>query len=262
MQKIMARNAVVARKEDALDLPGTTDVTIPVHLSAAERKAYAEMKDGLAVQLETGELSGALSRLTQMLRLRQITSGHLPDDDDTLNKIGDSKVETINSIVNDTLAGEKRVVIFCFFTHEIQALSKRLARDATGHRLKDTEVMTITGATSTEERVRLRQQFGSADTRRMVMVAQVKTMSLAVNELVTASHAVFGSLSQQRDDLIQARDRLDRIGQTKPVTFWFAIAPGTVDEVILRSHRERTNLETVMLRHIQGEEEEIHEGEL
>jgi hypothetical protein len=60
----------------------------------------------------------------------------------------------------------------------------------------------------------------------MILIAQTRTMSLAVNELVTASHAVFGSLSLQRDDMIQARDRLNRIGQTRPVTFWYALAPG------------------------------------
>jgi SNF2 family DNA or RNA helicase len=77
-------------------------------------------------------------------------------------------------------------------------------------------------------------------------------MSLAVNELVTANHAIFGSLSQQRDDLEQAKARLDRTGQTRPVTFWYAVAPKTVDEVILKSHRDRSNLENELLRHIAG----------
>src|SRR5690606_6377691 len=108
------------------------------------------------------------------------------------------------------------------------------------------------GSTPGEDRVRLRKRFGSDDEHRMVMIAQIKTMSLAVNELVTANHAIFGSLSQQRDDYIQARDRLDRIGQTRPVTFWHVLAPGTVDEVILKSHRERTDLENAVLAHIMG----------
>lgn len=85
----------------------------------------------------------------------------------------------------------------------------------------------------------------------MIMVAQITTMSLSVNELITASHAVFGSLSLRRDDYIQGRDRLNRIGQTRPVTFWHLIAPGTVDDVILKSHREKTNLENAVLAHIQ-----------
>jgi SNF2 family DNA or RNA helicase len=82
------------------------------------------------------------------------------------------------------------------------------------------------------------------------MVAQIKTMSLAVNELVTASHAIFATLSQQRDDIVQARDRLDRIGQTLPCTFWFALAPGTVDDVVYQSYLDRSNLEAAMLKHI------------
>lgn len=98
----------------------------------------------------------------------------------------------------------------------------------------------------------MRRRFGSDDPARIVMVAQIKTMSLAVNELVTASHAVFASLSQQRDDWVQAKDRLNRIGQGKPMTFWHAVVPGTVDAVILESHRRGTSLENAVLAHVRG----------
>ena len=247
MQQIMARNAIVVRKDDALDLPPTMDVEVPVNLSPKETKAYAEMKAQLAAILGNGQVATVPNRLSQMLRLRQITSGHLPDDNGMLHEIGESKVQVIRSIVHDTLAGEKRVVVFCLFSHEIEVLCRVLAA-------KGTEIMRIEGGTDQDERVAMRQRFGSDDPARIVMVCQIKTMSLAVNELVTASNAVFGSLSQQRDDLIQARDRLHRIGQVNhKVTFWYAIAPGTVDEVILRAHQDRTNLEDAMLKHIKGE---------
>lgn len=245
MQGIMSKNAVVARKGEALDLPPTTEVELHVQLSPAEALAYKEMKDQLVVQLAGGGTASVLNRLTQMLRLRQITSGHLPDDNGNLQVIGTSKVDLITSLVHDTLVGEKRVVIFALFSHEIKMLATLLAKDP------GTEVMVIEGATGQQERQRMRARFGSDAPERMVMVAQVKTMSLAVNELVTASHAIFASLSQQRDDLEQAKARLDRTGQTRPVTFHFAIVPGTVDEIILKSHRERTSLEDALLRHIQ-----------
>lgn len=246
MQKIMAKNAVVVKKSEALDLPPTSDVIVPVNLSAAESKAYREMRDQLATQLTPTSQASSTNRLTQMLRLRQITSGHIGDDAGQVQVIGRSKVNTIRSLVHDTLTGESRVVIFCLFISELRELSQSL-------REKGTLVETISGATPNEERIRIRKKFGSDDPERIVLVAQIKTLSLAVNELVTASHAIFASLSQQRDDYIQARDRLDRIGQTKPVTFWHAVAPGTVDEVILKSHQERTDLENAMLKH-------IHEG--
>jgi SNF2 family DNA or RNA helicase len=157
--------------------------------------------------------------------------------------IGDAKARTVRSLVHDTLAGETRVVVFALFTVEIAQLRRALAEPGT-------EVLVISGGTPMEERGAIRRRFGSADPARLVLVAQIKTMSLAINELVTASHAVFATLSQQRDDLTQAKARLDRQGQTKPVTFWFCLAPHTVDEVVLASHRDRTDLETAMLQHI------------
>src|SRR5699024_7714983 len=240
MQDIMAQLAIVARKEDALDLPETTDVTIPVHLSTAESKAYADMKKDLATRLTQNVHASTHSRLTQMMRLRQITSGHLPDDTGEMHVVGESKVNTIRSLVHDTLVGEQRVVIFALFTQEIRMLEKALS-------MKGTEVQVITGGTPMDERMEMRRKFGSATPSRIVMIAQIKTMSLAVNELVTASHAIFASMSQQRDDYIQARDRLNRLGQKNPVTFWHAVAPGTVDEVVLQSHRDRSSLEKAML---------------
>lgn len=242
LQRTMSRRAAVARKEDSLDLPTTTEVIVPVHLTADEDRAYREMKQDLATRLR-GEDASAGNRLVQGLRLRQVTSGYLPDDAGRVHELGGSKVKVIQSIVQDNLAGEKRIVIFCLFSHEIEMLTRVLS-------VKGTEVMRIEGGTSSEERMAMRRRFGSDDPARIVMVAQIKTMSLAVNELVTANHAIFGSLSQQRDDLVQARDRLNRIGQKRPVTYWYALAPRTVDEVIFQSHQDRTNLENAVLRHI------------
>ncbi len=243
MQAVMAQNSEVARKADALDLPPTTDVIVPVELSPTERKAYAEMKGQLAAALSDGSLITVPNRLTQMLRLRQITAGHLPNDAGTRITLGDSKVRTIRSLVTTTLVGEKRIVVFALFTAEIDQLAAALSAPGT-------ELMVIQGGTSPEERRLMRKRFGSDDPARMVLVAQVRTMSLAVNELVSANHAIFASLSQKRDDLEQAKARLDRQGQTRPVTFWITQAPGTVDEVIWKVHRQRGDLETAMLAHI------------
>lgn len=242
MQDTMAQLAIVARKEDSLDLPPVSDVIVPVRLSTAEEAAYVQMSQRLVASMGSQQ-STARNRLTQLMRLRQITSGYLPDDNGQNQVIGQSKLRVIQSLVEDTLAGEKRIVIFCNFTAEILELSRLL-------QAKGTRVDVIRGGVSSEERIAIRQRFGSDSPERIVLVAQISTLSLAVNELVTASHAIFGSLTQRRDDLVQARDRLNRVGQTKPVTYWYAISPGTVDEVIWKSIQQRSNLEAAMLSHI------------
>lgn len=250
LQAIMSDNSIVVKKEDALDLPKTKDVVVPITLDQREQRIYDDMKKDLSTRLSGSTTASVPNRLTQMLRLRQITAGHLPDDLGQVQRIGTSKIDAVRSLANDTLEGEKRVVVFALFKHEIEDLAKALQVDGT-------DVLVIDGRTPDDKRLAIRRRFGSDDPRRIILVAQVQTISLSVNELVTASHAIFATLSQRRDDVVQARDRLNRIGQTKPSTFWFVLARGTVDEVIYKSHEERTNLESSILRHIQGIEDPV-----
>lgn len=261
LQRIMSQRAVVARKEDELDLPPVIPIPVPIILSPAEKQAYDQMKKDLSTKLLGGQLTASSNnRLTQMMRLRQITAGHLPDDTGTVHTIGTTKVDAIRSIAHDTLAGVNRIVVFCLFTHELHQIAEKLKEAGT-------VIMAIGGETPRDERLRYRARFGSNEKTRMILIAQVQTLSLAVNELVTASDVIFGSLSQQRDDLIQAIDRLNRIGQKgEKVRVFFVEAPKTIDEVIHKSHDDRTNLESAVLRHILGEqfdafaEKEANEG--
>lgn len=252
LQDIMAENAVVATKEEELpDLPKATPVEVPVELTPAERRAYTEMKKELVAEFSADEnpngsgkvFASAGNRLTQVLRLRQITAGFLKGDGGELMDLGGSMVKMIASIANDTLIGESRVVVFGHFRHEIDAMAAALKH-------KGTEVLVIDGRTPGAERLAIRQRFGSTDPARLILIAQYATISLSVNELVTASNAIFGTIPSQRDELIQAQDRLNRIGQTRPVTFWFPLALGTIDSVVLESHQKRTNLERAVLDHI------------
>ena len=187
-----------------------------------------------------------MNRLSRLIRLRQITAGHLPDDEGQVREIGRSKAKTIASLIHDTLEDEKRVVVFGTFTRELQALEEEITD-------KRTAVLRIDGSTKPEDRLAIRQRFGSDDPARLVIVAQIKTLSVAVNELVTASHAVFASLPWQRDDIVQARDRLNRLGQKRSTTFWYALAPDTVDDVVFQAYQDRTDLEKSLMNHIYNE---------
>lgn len=246
MREAMGRNAVVATKEESLDLPPTTDVVVPVHLSPAEQRAYTGMKQVLAATVDDRTVT-VPNRLAQMMRLRQITSGFLPDDTGTVARIGDSKAQAVRSLIHDTLAGEKRAVVFAHFRAEIEQLTELL-------RAPGTTIRTITGDTPAQQRRAIREEFGLAGPldERIVLIAQVRTMSLAVNELVTASHAVYTSLPLTRDDLEQSRARLDRSGQVRPVTFWTLEVPQSVDSVIRRAHHDRTQMEDALLAHLRS----------
>lgn len=106
----MGERSIVVHKSDALDLPATMDVTVPVSFSPAEARHYDNMKGDLATQLSDGMLT-TNNRLTQLLRLRQITCGYLPDSTGDVEVFGDSKIRATASLVKETLEQESRVVV-------------------------------------------------------------------------------------------------------------------------------------------------------
>lgn len=255
LEEIMGERSSVAIKAECLDLPDAVDTVLPVALSPKELKAYEDMRTKLQVEFREeddmredaggggGDAATAASRLVRMTRLRQITAGHLPDDEGQVREIGRSKAKTISSLIHDTLEDERRIVVFGTFTRELAALEEEIAD-------KRTTVLRIDGSTKPEDRLAIRQRFGSDDPGRIVIVAQIKTLSVAVNELITARNAIFASLPWQRDDIVQARDRLNRLGQRSVTTFWYALAPNTVDDLVFQAYQDRTDLEKTLMNHI------------
>lgn len=241
----------VVRKEDALDLPPFRDVDVHVQLSAKESHAYQEMAEELLLQLETGELLEAPNALAKMMKLRQIASGIIKDTETgEVHHLGDSMREVAKDLVQTTLAGEHRVVVFGYFRYECELLTKMMAE-------KNTQVLTVTGSVKAKDRLAIRRAFADVsgnlsaeNKKRTILVAQQRTMSLSVNELVVASNAVFTSQSEQRVDYVQSRDRLHRKGQTLPVTFWNCFTPGLIGEIMINRHKDRGSLEKALLDHI------------
>lgn len=248
LERIMARRSSVVRKEDALDLPPTMHIHHRVELGPRERAAYRAMADDLVTRLENGELTSAQNRLVQYLRLRQIAAGYVVPDGGAPQDLEQSKISATVSLVTDLMASEHRLVVFGWGRHEVDSLAASLRASPP----YGATVELITGDTPDATRRAIRARFVDVEGRpdRLVLVAQIRTMSLGINELVTASHAVFLSLSAQRDDYIQALGRLDRPGQTKPVTYHHLLSADTVDEVLLATHTERGDLETALLAHV------------
>lgn len=244
LENRMATRSHALDKSDCLDLPPVTHVDVPVRLTEREQKAYDKIKKEMVLGLENGELMSTPSMLINRLRLRQLTCGFAKEDDTgDIQWLGTSRIDSAVDLISDLLDGSNRVVVFGWARAEIEALKERLGDVA----------HLITGNTPDSERLRLRKLFGDrGHTEPMVIVAQWRTISLGINELVTANHAVMMSLTEQREDVLQAIGRLDRPGQTQPVTVHWLLVRGTVDEVVRRSHLERTDLEQSLLSYLRS----------
>lgn len=245
----MEPNSFVVHKQDCLDLPPVTEIDLPVALSHNETKAYRTMKRDLLLALSTGDQMTSPNKLSQMMRLRQISCGFVTTDSGEKVEIGTSRLDACMDLLEDLLASESRVVVFAWSRWECDRLADRISGSKA---LYGAKAALITGDTSDVERLNVRNSFGTQGTDKQVLIAQSRTISLGVNELTTACYGIFLSLTQQRDDLIQGIARLDRQGQTRPVSLYFLVGAGTIDEVILGSHRDRTDLETSVMNHLKG----------
>lgn len=252
----VAERSHVVRKEDALDLPPVRDVDVHVTLSPKEQKFYNEMRDELAAMLDSGELIEAPNPLAKMMKLRQVTAGFVKDTDlnsptyEQVFVVGDSKRKAMMETACVTLAGEQRLVVFGYFKRECYMLAEELRKREPG-----SVVEVITGETKFDDRLAIRQRFGdvSRNPTRMILVAQQRTMSISVNELVTAQNAIYGSQSERRQDWVQSRGRLDRNGQVgQHVTFWNCFVPDSVDSIMLDNHKARGDLEKSLLDYIKA----------
>src|SRR3546814_11017278 len=118
-------------------------------MSPREQAVYDQMTDQLAAVVGGANLAAVPNRIAQMMRLRQSTSGYVPDDNGVTQRIGDSKVAAARSIVCDTLAGENRVVVFAHFRQEISDLEAAIRKAEP----KGTVIMQITGDTQDRQSV-------------------------------------------------------------------------------------------------------------
>lgn len=248
LRKRVAERSLVIRKRDALDLPPFSDSNIYVDPSPLERRAYKEMKEDLAAQAESGAFVEAVNALSKLMKLRQITAGFVKDTETgEYHVLGKSKINALKELVNVQLIGENRIVVFAYFKWECARIAEEL-------KAKGRTVEVITGDVKANDRLAIRKRFKDTETHPepIVLVAQAKTMAVSVNELVSACHAIYMSYSEQRDIWQQSRDRLDRNGQTRAVTFWNILLRDSIDEIMLETHRGRGDMEAAVLAHVRS----------
>ena len=87
-------------KEDCLDLPDKVYMKRSVPLTPEQLKAYVEMKKHALTELE-GSQTTAASALAQMIRLHQITCGHLATDDGEVRPLKNNRINELLNILEE-----------------------------------------------------------------------------------------------------------------------------------------------------------------
>ena len=87
-----------------------------VELTKDQKEAYATMKSAALAQLK-GKMATAPHILTQLMRLHQITCGHLKNDDDSITEIKSNRINALLEVLEET---EGKAIIWANYVYDIK----------------------------------------------------------------------------------------------------------------------------------------------
>ena len=204
--------SVSMKAEDYLDLPEMRSIEKTVSLSDAALKKYRQMERDLLLEVD-GETIDAVNAAALTTKLLQISSGAAYDEDGRVVRIHDEKLEALDDLVES--AGDENLLVFYAYRHELDRIRERYP-EAVDIREKDAIRRWKAG------KIRM-------------LLAHPASAGHGLN-LQSGGHiAVWFSLTTSLELYQQARKRLHRQGQAKPVINYILLSKGTYDEVVYRS---------------------------
>ena len=219
-------------KEDCLDLPEKVYTRREVDLTDEQNKAYSTMKSAALASLK-GKMATAPHVLTQMMRLHQITCGHLKNDDDTITEIKNNRLKELINLLDEV---EGKVIIWANYVYDIKNIVKTIQKE-----FGDDSIVQYYGAIPAEQRQKNIEKFQDPKSSVRFFVGNPQTGGYGIT-LTCANTVVYYSDGYDLEKRLQSEDRAHRIGQKNSVTYIDFIAPKTVDEKIVKALRKKMNI--------------------
>jgi hypothetical protein len=245
-ERLKAHTRVVDKRIALPDLPPKMYTRMEIPLSEEQERAYAMMKEHAITTVPgiIGQTTATIA-LTKILRLTQITSGHVP----LVNSVtGATQIVSFHKnpkfdVIMDLLEDVPFMVVFCMFVVEIQDLAARLCKAEISCGL-------IYGETSNKDREQIQTDFRDGKIR--VVICQVVTGGIGI-QLTHGDTAVFTTNPYSHEARIQAEERLHRPGQVNDKVHYIdliaTVGDGikTVDHATLKALDKKQNLSDAVI---------------
>lgn len=206
-------------KKECLDLPEKTIQTYYVDLLPEQKKLYKEIQKDLRER--SAEIMAAASPMGQLVGLKKAT-GCPPRVMETFPPEACAKLESLLDIIEEVIASEQKIVIFCYHVFTIEYLNWALRKHGYNPAL-------IYGAIDNEVREANVHAFQTVPECNIIL-GNYQTMGTGIN-LTASSTIVEYELPWTAADEEQAQDRCHRIGQFNPVNIIRLVTRGTYDVV-------------------------------
>ena len=237
LEHILKKFSYRVQKSECLDLPKKIFISRTVELTKEQKEAYLTMKSAALAQLK-GKMATAPHVLTQLMRLHQITCGHLKSDDGEITNFKHSRIDELIDVIDEM---EGKVIIWANYVHDIKEITKALENE-----YEEGSVVQYYGEVSSQDRQKAIKEFQDSKSNVKYFVGNTQTAGYGLT-LTAASNVIYYSNSYDLEKRLQSEDRAHRIGQHKPVTYVDLIAEKTVDEKIIKALRKKINIASTVM---------------
>ncbi len=238
--KLVSPHSYRILKKDCLDLPDKIFTKRIIELSDEQKKAYSEMKTS-AITILKGEAATAVNVLTQLIKLHQITCGHMKTDSGDIINLKNSRLDELMQILGETTG---KAIIWANYIHDINTIESAIKKE-----FGLDSYCTYYGATKQEDRQACINKFQDETNPVRFFIGNTQTGGYGIT-LTQASTVIYYSNNYDLEKRIQSEDRAHRIGQKNPVLYIDLVAKQTVDEKIIQALRNKVNIAS----EINGEE--------
>jgi len=223
-------------KSDCLDLPEKTYVKHSVELTKEQKKVYEQMRRE-AIAFLDGKMQSSATVMTQLMRLHQITCGHFTADDGSIKDLPCSRLSELMNILENI---EGKSIIWSHYTHDVRRIIAEIKKV-----YGEESVVDYYGATDTDARSINIKKF-QTDEKCRFFVGTTHTGGYGIT-LTAGSNMIYFSNGYDLEKRQQSEARIDRIGQTRKMTYIDIIAEDTVDDRIVKALRNKVNIATEIL---------------
>jgi SNF2 family DNA or RNA helicase len=229
-------------KKDCLDLPEKIYIKRVVEMGDEQAKTYGLMKRLAVTKIlgDTGDLTTvtATNVLTQILRLQQICSGSVKNDDGETVDVPTDKMAELLEVIDET---DGKIIIWSIFVNDIRKITEML-NDTFGAGCAEA----FHGDTPAEKRQDIVEKFQQPNSKLRFFVGNPRVGGYGLT-LTEAKTMVFYNNLYDLEVRLQAEDRAHRIGQKNNVTYIDLVTENTVEEKILKALRDKIDIATLVL---------------
>ena len=191
----------------------------------------------LALAQMDGKMMTTATVLTQLMRLQQITCGHFTADDGVTRDIANNRISELIDLLWEI---EGKVVIWAHWQKDVNKIITAVIKE-----FGEGCCVDYFGLTPQSERQENIRKFQEDDKVRFLL-ERLKPVDMVLL-LTAASNMIYYSNGYDLEKRQQSEARIDRIGQTKPMTYIDIMCEDTVDERIVKALKKKINIATKIM---------------